>query len=204
MGHALTINGLTMQNLRIVANDMSEDDFFDFCQKNRNLRIERDADKTIKIMEPTGSESGYTEMEVSSELRNWSKEEKTGIAFSPSAGFTMPTGAVRASDASWLTLDKWLALPATDRKKFAHVCPDFIVEVRSESDKLKELKEKMTEWINNGVRLGWLIDPQTQTSYIYRADGSIDILRGFDRKLSGEDVLKGFELDLSLLILPEE
>jgi Uma2 family endonuclease len=204
MGYALTINGLTTQNLRIVANDMSEDDFFDFCQKNRNLRIERDADKTIKIMEPTGSEGGYTEMEVSSELRNWSKEEKTGITFSPSAGFTMPTGAVRASDASWLTLDKWLALPATDRKKFAHVCPDFIVEVRSESDKLKELKEKMTEWINNGVRLGWLIDPQTQISYIYRADGSIDILRGFDRKLSGEDVLKGFELDLALLILPEE
>jgi Uma2 family endonuclease len=204
MGHALTINGLTTQNLRIVANDMSEDDFFDFCQKNRNLRIERDADKTIKIMEPTESEGGYTEMEVSSELRNWSKEEKTGIAFSPSAGFTMPTGAVRASDASWLTLDKWLALPATDRKKFAHVCPDFIVEVRSESDKLEELKEKMTEWINNGVRLGWLIDPQTQISYIYRRDGSIDILRGFDRKLSGEDVLKGFELDLSLLILPEE
>lgn len=204
MGYALTINGLTTNNLRIVANDMSEDDFFDFCQKNQNLRIERDADKTIKIMEPTGSESGYTELEVSSELRNWSKEEKTGIAFSPSAGFTMPTGAVRASDASWLTLDKWLSLPAADRKKFAHVCPDFIVEVRSESDKLKELKEKMTEWITNGVRLGWLIDPQTQISYIYRADGSIDIVRGFERKLSGEDVLKGFELDLSLLILPEE
>ena len=142
MGYALTINGLTTHNLRIVANEMSEDDFFDFCQKNQNLRIERDADKTIKIRKPTGSESGYTEMEVSSELRNWSKEEKTGIAFSPSAGFTMPTGAVRASDASWLTLDKWLSLPAADRKKFAHVCPDFIVEVRSESDKLKELKEK--------------------------------------------------------------
>jgi Uma2 family endonuclease len=203
MGYALTINGLTTQNLKIVANDMSEDDFFDFCQKNRNLRIERDADKTIKIMEPTGSESGYTEMEVSSELRNWSKEEKSGIAFSPSAGFTMPTGAVRASDASWLTLEKWLTLPAADRKKFAHVCPDFIVEVRSESDDLTELKEKMTEWINNGVRLAWLIDPKTHISYVYRADGSIDIIRGFDKKLSGEDVLKGFELDLSLLILPE-
>jgi Uma2 family endonuclease len=203
MGFALTINGLTSQNLRIVANDMSEEAFFDFCQKNRNLRIERDADKTIKIMEPTGSESGHTEMEVSGELRNWAKEEKSGIAFSPSAGFTMPTGAVRASDASWLTLEKWLTLPAADRKKFAHVCPDFIVEVRSESDDLTELKEKMTEWIDNGVRLGWLIDPKKQMSYVYRADGSIDIIRGFDKKLSGEDVLKGFELDLSLLILPE-
>ena len=203
MGYALTINGLTNQNLKIVANDMSEDAFFDFCQQNRNLRIERDADKTIKIRKPTGSEGGYTEIEVASELRNWSKEEKTGIAFSPSAGFTMPTRAVRTSDASWLTLEKWLVLPAADRKKFAHVCPDFIVEVRSESDDLTELKEKMTEWIENGVRLGWLIDPQKHISYIYRADGSIDIIRGFDKKLLGEDVLKGFELDLSLLILPE-
>ena len=154
-------------------------------------------------MEPTGNESGFYELEVSSEVRNWAKADKTGIAFSPSTDFTMPTGAVKSPDASWLPLHEWLQLPAEDRKKFTHVCPYFVVEVRSENDSLVDLQHKMLEWIENGVKLGWLIDPKTRTSYIYRANGSMETIDGFDKKLSGEDVLKGFELDLSLLILPE-
>ncbi|MBL7815973.1 MAG: Uma2 family endonuclease [Saprospiraceae bacterium] len=203
MGYSTTINGLKYPKLTILADQMSEEEFFYFCQQNPNLRIEREADKKITIMDPIGNESGYYEMEVSSEIRNWAKTDKTGIAFSSATGFTMPTGAVKSPDASWLPLDKWLQLPAADRKKFTHVCPDFVAEVRSESDNLDDLRAKMHEWIENGVKLGWLIDPKTKTSYIYRADGSTDIVEGFDKKLSGEDVLKGFELDLSLLILPE-
>jgi Uma2 family endonuclease len=205
MSYPLAINWTINRALTIVADDMTEDEFFDFCQQHRDLRIERSANKIIKIMEPTGNESGYAENEINYYLTDWNKKtaDPKGATFSPSTGFTMPTGAVRASDASWLPLDKWLSLPTADRKKFSHVCPEFIAEVRSENDSLIELKAKMTEWIENGVRLGWLIDPKKQMSYIYRADGSIDIVHGFDKKLSGEDVLKGFELDLSLLILPE-
>ena len=203
MSYATSIRGFKYPKLTIVADNMTEDEFFDFCQENSNLRIEREADKKITIMEPTGNESGFYEMEVSSEVRNWAKNDKSGIAFSPSTGFTMPTGAVKSADASWLPLEKWMQLPASDRKKLTHVCPEFVAEVRSESDILTDLKAKMREWIENGVKLGWLIDPKKKTSYIYRADGSIETVQGFDKKLSGENVLKGFELDLSFLILPE-
>ena len=203
MSQSTIIRGYNYPKMTLIADHMSEDEFFYFCQQNANLRIEREADKTITIMEPTGNESGYYEMEVSSEVRNWAKIDKTGIAFSPSTGFTMPTGAVKAADAAWLPLDKWLQLPAADRKIFTHVCPEFVAEIRSESDKLPDLQDKMLEWVKNGVQLGWLIDPKTKTSYIYRADGSTETVYGFDIKLSGENVLKGFELDLSLLILPE-
>ncbi len=199
----LSIDVFPNSKLRLVADLMTDDEFYDFCQQHRSLKIERNADKTIKIMEPTGNESGYVENEVTGELRNWTKAEQTGISFSSSTGFTLPTGAVRAPDASWLPLEKWLALPASDRKKFTHICPEFIAEVRSEEDSLLELKRKMVEWIENGVRLGWLLDPKNETTYIYRADGSVDIVRGFNKKLSGEDVLKGFELDLKMLIPPQ-
>ena len=205
MSHATTIYGLNYPKLTIVADEMSEDEFFYFCQQNANLRIEREADKKIIILEPTGNESGHYESEVIYQLTDWNikKSEIKGIAFSSSTGFTMPTGAVKSPDASWLPLDKWLQLPAADRKKFTHVCPYFVAEVRPDSDNLAYLQKKMLEWIENGVKLGWLIDPKTKTSYIYRADGSIETVRGFDKKLSGEDVLKGFELDLSFLVLPE-
>ena len=205
MSDSTTIHGFQYPKMTIVADEMSEDEFFYFCQQNSNLRIEREADKKIVIMEPIGNESGHYESEVNYQLKDWTRksEDVKGITFSSATGFTMPTGAVKSPDASWLPLDKWLQLPATDRKKFTHVCPEFVAEVRSESDNLEDLKAKMLEWIENGVCLGWLIDPKTQTSYIYRANGSMDIVVGFDKKLSGEDVLKGFELDLSLLILPE-
>ena len=205
MSYATTIRGLNYPKLTIVADEMSEDEFFYFCQENANLRIEREADKKITIMEPIGNESGHYESEVNYQLKDWARksEDVKGITFSSATGFTMPTGAVKSPDASWLPLEKWLELPASDRKKFTHVCPYFVVEVRSETDNLADLQAKMLEWIENGVLLGWLIDPKRQTSYIYRADGSMEKVEGFDKKLSGEDVLKGFELDLSLLVLPE-
>jgi Uma2 family endonuclease len=205
MSYATTIRGLNYPKLTIVADEMSEDEFFYFCQENANLRIEREADKKITIMEPIGNESGHYESEVNYQLKDWTRksEDVKGITFSSATGFTMPTGAVKSPDASWLPLEKWLELPASDRKKFTHVCPYFVVEVRSETDNLADLQAKMLEWIENGVLLGWLIDPKKQKSYIYRVNAPMEVVDGFDKKLSGEDVLKGFELDLSLLVLPE-
>ncbi|MEL7062207.1 MAG: Uma2 family endonuclease [Bacteroidota bacterium] len=176
---------------------MSDEDFFLFCQEMRDYHIERKADGTILIMEPSGSESGHFDLIVGSELNNWTRERKNGVAFGSSTGFTLPNKAVRSPDASWIAIEKWKALPKEDRKRFAHISPDFVIEVRSETDSLSSLQEKMKEYIGNGVRLAWLIDPQRETVWIYRKDGSVDEVTSFDQVLSGEDVLEGFALTLS-------
>ena len=180
---------------------MSSDDFFRFCRKNPGYRIERDKTGNIIFMEPTNSEAGYFNSEVTGEIREWNKQKKEGMTFDSSAGFTLPNGAVRSPDTAWILKEKWQALAPEERKKFAKLLPDFVVELRSSrDDSLAELKKKMEDYVENGVRLGWLIDRIEQKAYIYRGDGTMDELRGFDRKLSGEDVMKGFELDLALLI----
>jgi Uma2 family endonuclease len=181
---------------------MSDDEFFDFCQANKSKRIERTKNREIIIMEPVGGESGYVEGESLGQLHSWNRSYRKGLVFSPSTGFTLPSGAVKSADAAWLRLETWAEIPLKDRKRFAHVSPDFIIEIRSETDSLTDLLEKMTEWIENGVRLGWLIDPKQKKSYIFRANGSVDEIDGFDKILTGENVLEGFELNLSDLELP--
>lgn len=185
----------------ITAEAMSEADFEQFCAQNRDLRIEREANGKVTIMAPVHFDSGFFEGEVFGELRNFVKNSKLGgRALSPSTGFKLPDGATKSPDASWISAEKLAALPPAERKKFAAVVPDFIIEIRSDSDKLGKLKRKMEQtWIGNGVRLGWLIDPVKQKVYIYRQDGSVDVIQGFDGKLNGEDVLPGFELDLGML-----
>lgn len=185
----------------ITAEAMSEADFEQFCAQNRDLRIEREANGKVTIMAPVHFDSGFFETEVLGELRNFVKGNKLGgRALSPSTGFKLPDGSTKSPDASWISAEKLAALPPAERKKFAAVVPDFIIEIRSDSDKLGKLKRKMEQtWIANGVRLGWLIDPVKQKAYIYRQDGSMEVIQGFDEKLNGEDVLPGFELDLSML-----
>lgn len=185
----------------ITAKAMSEADFEQFCAQNRDLRIEREANGKVTIMAPVHFDSGFFEGEVFGELRNFVKNSKLGgRALSPSTGFKLPDGATKSPDASWISAEKLAALPPAERKKFAAVVPDFIIEIRSDSDKLGKLKRKMEQtWIGNGVRLGWLIDPVKQKAYVYRQDGSVDVIQGFDGKLNGEDVLPGFELDLGML-----
>ncbi|MFN7120257.1 MAG: Uma2 family endonuclease [Saprospiraceae bacterium] len=186
-----------------LADDMTDDEFYEFCVANKDLRIEREPDKKIIIMAPVGPESGFYEGKVFSKLDNWNEEvSPAGVTFSPSTGYKLLNGATRAADASWISLERWEKLTDDQKKKFLPIAPDFAVEIRSKTDKLKKLKSKMLEWIENGVRLAWLIDPVEQKTYIYRADGSIEILDGFERMLSGEEVLKGFEFDLRLLRLP--
>lgn len=185
----------------VTAAAMSEADFEQFCAQNCELRIEREANGKVTIMAPVHFDSGFFETEVLAELRNFVKNSKLGgRVLSPSTGFKLPDGSTKSPDASWINAEKLAALPPEERKKFAAVVPDFIIEIRSDSDKLGKLKRKMEQtWIANGVRLAWLIDPVKQKAYIYRQDRSIDVIQGFDSTLNGEDVLPGFELDLGML-----
>jgi Uma2 family endonuclease len=175
------------------------EDFFAFCQANRDFRIERDKDGNILIIAPTGSETGKYNTDILTELNLWNRTHKLGFVFDSSTGFRLPNGAVRSPDASWMQREKWEALTDQQRKEFAPLCPDFLVELRSESDSMERLKKKMQEYIANGCRLGWLIDRVAHHVFIYRADGSIGLVKSFDERVSGESVLPGFELPLSLL-----
>ncbi|HCF28623.1 MAG TPA: hypothetical protein DEV81_15790, partial [Cyanobacteria bacterium UBA11049] len=148
--------------------ELTDEQFFDLCQHNRDLRFERTASGEILIMPPTGGETSNRNFEIAVQLGIWNKQNNLGKAFDSNGGFTLPNGAVRAPDVSWVRRERWEALTPQQRRKFLPLCPDFVVELRSPSDSLKETQEKMQEYINNGARLGWLIDPQTRRVEIYR------------------------------------
>jgi Uma2 family endonuclease len=177
---------------------MTDDQLFEFCQLNQDFRIERQATGEIVIMSPTGSETDERNFDLIGQLWIWTKQDGTGVGFGSSGGFTLPSGAVRSPDAAWVKKTDWEAIPLEKRRKFAPICPEFVIELRSESDSLKELQAKMEEYINNGTRLGWLIDRVRGRVYIYRGNGVVEEL---DRPptLSGEDVLPGFVLDLNTI-----
>ena len=186
--------------LNMDAVSMSDDEFFRFCHDNQPLRIERDHKKQIIIMSPTGSESGLINNEISRQLANWNKRMKLGKTFDSSTGFTLPDQSMRSPDASWILSERWNKLDRSEKKKFAPICPDFVIEVKSDSDSINYLKNKMVEvWVKNGVRLAWLIDPEKQVTYVYHEDGSEELVEGFQRKLSAEVVLPDFMLDLAEL-----
>jgi len=180
---------------------MTEEEFFRFCAANKHIKIERDENHQILIMPPAGLESDNQSASIIVELGKWNNANNAGKSFGSSAGFTLPDTSVRSPDAAWLSNEKWNSLSAEEKKVFAHITPDFITEVMSPSDDLKQLQYKMQKWIENGVKLGWLIDTKNQTTFIYRADGTISKVTGFDKVLSGEDVLQGFEFDLNVLII---
>ena len=183
-------------------NNLSDDELFEFCQMNKELRIERDANQNIIIMAPVGGSSGFHEKDLIFEIEYWVRKNKSGYSFSSSTGFLMPNRAMRSPDACWVSEERWAKVTAAQKIKFPPVVPDFIVEVRSQTDSLKGTKVKMKEWLDNGIRLGWLIDIKNKQVYIYRADGSIEIVKGFDKKMSGESIMKGFEFDLKQLKMP--
>lgn len=178
----------------------NDDEFYEFCQQNSDLKLERQADGTIIIMPNTGGETGDRNSELNFQVRLWNKQYQLGKVFDSSTAFRLPSSAVRSGDVSFVTIERWNALTAVERKKFPPLCPDFVIELMSESDVLRDAQAKIqTDWIANGCQLAWLIDPKTETAYIYRADGSIQINRTFAQPLSGEDVLPGFALDLRVL-----
>lgn len=179
---------------------MTPEEFHEFVLSHGDLRIERDKHGTITIHPPMSFDSGYYEGEGFFALKQWSKANKLGMAFSPSTSFDLPDGAELKADGAWISMDRVRHLRPEERKHIAQIVPDFIIEMRSETDRIAQLKRKITEgWIANGVRLAWLIDPIKERVWIYRADGSVEDVHGFNRVLSGEDVLPGFELNLSSL-----
>lgn len=174
---------------------MSDDEFFDFCQRHKDLRIERESDGEIIIMPPTFSETGGKNFSLAVKFGIWVEKDGTGKGFDSSSGFTLPNGAVRSPDLSWIKLERWNALTKKQRGKFAHICPDFVVELRSESDSLPKLKAKMEEYIAGGASLGWLIDPIERRVYAYRPEKEVETLEN-PTEISGEPFLKGFTLNL--------
>jgi len=178
---------------------MTDKEFFNFCVQNKELRIERDSNKQIYIIAPTGFEISNFNSDITAELIIWNRKVKKGKVSDSSGGFLLPDKSVLSPDASWTSNERFIGISKEQTKKFLPACPDFVIELKSPSDSIHYLKSKMLKWIENGCQLAWLIIPEKKETQIYRADGSIEIVKGFNRKISGEKVLAGFELDLSIL-----
>ncbi len=188
---------MEMVRLRTV-DGFTDDMFFEFCRVNDELKIERDSHGNIIVMAPTGFETGNRNSGIIAALYNWNQESSLGRVGDSSTGYRLPNGAVRSPDASWVSNERLARINPEALKKFPALCPDFVIELRSEHDSLPALKEKMKEYMDNGCRLGWLIDPEHGQVFIFRGNGTIALVDSFDAILDGEDVLPGFELSLSL------
>ena len=172
---------------------MTNEQFYDFCQANGDLRIERTANGEVVIMPPAFSDTGNRNFNIAAQLGYWTEQDGTGIGFDSSAGFTLPNGAMRSPDASWIELERWNALTDAQKASFAPICPSFVIELRSLSDRLIKLQDKMQEYIDNGASLGWLIDRQNRKVYIYRTNRELEILEN-PEAVSGNPELPGFIL----------
>ena len=180
--------------------EMTREQFHQFVLDNSEVKIERDPFGFITIYPPMTLNSGYYEGEAFYILKHWSRKSALGRAFSPTTSFDLPDGSTHKADGAWISMEKLNRLSAAERDSIALIVPDFVMEVRSKTDRTVKLKEKMTDtWMANGVRLAWLIDPIKQKTWVYRADGSTEELDGLEHVLSGEDVLPGFEFNLAEL-----
>lgn len=175
---------------------MTHVQFYEFCQANRDLRIERTAAGEVIIMPPVFSDTGNRNFNVAAQLWNWTEQNGTGVGFDSSTGFTLPNGATRSPDASWIESERWNALTAAEKASFAPICPDFVIELRSSSDTLSSLQTKMQEYIDNGAVLGLLIDRKNQTVHLYRPNHTPEILDN-PKTVSAEPELPGFVLQMA-------
>jgi len=175
---------------------LSDDQFYQLCQDNENWQLERTAQGELIIMPPVGGISGKREADLNAELWLWNRQTQLGQVFSSSTIFRLPNGAARSPDVAWVKRDRWESLTIEEQEKFPPLCPDFVIELRSRTDSLSQLQEKMQEYLNSGLQLGWLINPQAQQVEIYRPNQAIEIVQ-LPTILSGEQVLPGFILDIS-------
>jgi Uma2 family endonuclease len=173
----------------------TDDKFVEIVAANKDLRLELSSQGELSIMSPTGGETGNRNFEMCLDLGYWNRQNGLGKAFDSSTGFKLPNGATRSPDVSWIKIERWNALTPEQRKRFLPLCPDFVIELVSESDDLADTQAKMREYIANGLRLGWLINPKSQQVEIYRQNQEIEVLQS-PLNLSGEDILPGFILDL--------
>ena len=177
---------------------LTDEQFYHLCQVNQDWQLERTAKGELVIMPPVGGRSGNREADLIADLTLWNRQIQLGKVFSSSTIFRLPKGGDRSPDAAWVQLKRWEVLTEKEQEGFPPICPDFVIELRSHTDTLKPLQNKMQEYLKSGLRLGWLINPQNQQVEIYRSNQNVEIVQ-FPVSLSGEDVLPGFVLDLSTL-----
>ncbi|HXM40818.1 MAG TPA: Uma2 family endonuclease [Bryobacteraceae bacterium] len=181
---------------------MSDDEYFAFCAANPELRIERTAEGEIEIMPPTGFETGDQNADLTMQLRAWAKRDGRGRAVDSSTEYFLPSGAARSPDASWVLRSRLATLTRDQKKKFLRLCPDFVVELRSPSDRLRNVQAKMREWMDNGAKLGWLIDPDSRSVYIYRPGRTTERLVD-PRRVEGEPPIEGCVLEMADIWNPD-
>lgn len=178
--------------------NLVDEQFFDFCQANRELCIERTAQGDLEIMAPTGGVTSWRNSNLITQLQIWAEREGSGVVFDSSAGFLLANGAIRSPDVSWVEKHRLATLTLEEKQRFLSLCPDFLIELRSPSDNIVALQDKMQEYLANGVRLGWLIDPERKQIFLYQPPSALSRLDN-PKYLSGEPVLRGFSLDLTTI-----
>jgi Uma2 family endonuclease len=186
--------------------ELTDERFEQICQSNRDLKFERTAIGELVVVALTGGETGRRNIKLSARLEMWNQQGEMGVAFDSSTGFRLPNGAIRSPDAAWIRLDRWEKLTMEQRRKLVPLCPDFVVELKSPSGDIEDIQAKMKEYLENGLRLGWLLDPETQRVEVYRGDSSAPRVRTVEilehpSQLSGENVLSGFVLNLMGILL---
>lgn len=174
---------------------ISDEKFWELCAANPELRLERTAEGEVIFMPPAFSDTGSRNLDIGAQLWIWNQRTGLGKAFDSSAGFTLPNGAIRSPDAAWIRKERWDALTRQEQSRFAFICPDFVVELRSLSDRLADIQDKMAEYLENGAQMGWLIDPQEEQVYIYRPGHAVEVLNVPDI-VSGDPILPGFILKM--------
>ena len=192
----MTEQAATPVSLNVESIGLTPDQFLRLCADNRELRLELTARKELIVMLPAGGESSARNLIISRELGIWTKANAAGIAFDSTGGFVLPNGSIRSPDSSWIPRDRWDALSRVQKRGFLPLCPDFVIELRSPSDRLRTVKEKMAEYMANGARLGWLIDPSQKRAEVYRPGQPVQYLENPD-SISADPDLPGFVLDLS-------
>lgn len=185
-------------DFRDVLEKINDDEFESFCRHNPDVEIELTKEGDLIIMPPTGGETGIRNFTIIVEFGKWLEKDKSGVGFDSSTVFVLPNGAKRSPDLSWIKNEKWNTLSAEEKKRFPSLCPDFVVELRSPSDSLVNLQNKMTEYIENGASLGWLIDPLEKKVHVYQPNTKIEILEN-PTKIKGEPLLEGFVLNVKKL-----
>jgi Uma2 family endonuclease len=178
-----------------LAAPLADDDLFDLCAANRELRIERTSDGELVIMPPTGGDTGRRNFDLTGQFAVWVRRDGTGVGFDSSTGFLLPNGAERAPDLAWVRKPRWDALTEAERRKFPPLCPDFVIELRSPSDQLGGQQAKLEEYIACGAHLGWIIDPEERRVHVYRPGRAVDVLER-PTELRGDPELPGLILDL--------
>ena len=195
MATLLRIDAETLPRVLMLTPPISDAEFEALCRENDNVRLERTKEGAVRMNPPTGGWTGRGNQEIARQLGNWWATHERGGVFDSSTGFRLPDGSTLSPDASYVSVERLRDLPKGALRGFPHICPDFVIELRSDSDTLQGLKDKMNEWIANGAQLGWLIDPDEHQILVYRPDRSTEALTG--NQIAGEGPVEGFVLDLA-------